>query len=221
MKKLSILLLVLFWSVQNKGYSKQVEIVNMSDMHLAVKVLTIHDYFQFVGTTATGPGPVTHGCDFGSLSSYSLSSTIVIIPPGQTVDLYSYVNGVYDASLNNNGFFPFGWSNSLNPFYNQVFPYTTVGGVDAPSSTTPTTLPLPWARNYCVKSITVGWVYPSAGGNFNVQYEMTHTSADPLQKMEMDTNFDVYVSRYEHHVATNWVESECVKDRLVFTRVAY
>lgn len=217
MRKLSILLLGLFLCTGNV-HSKEVEIVNVTPYDLVVKLITIHDYFQFVGGGSTGPGPVTHGYDLGNLTNYSYSSTVVIVPAGQTVDLYDYVNGSYNASLNNTGSFPFGWNSTLNPFYNNVFPYSTVGGVDVPSSTVPITLPMGYTADSCVKSMHIGLISNStpSGGNFVILKEMFHNSDEALTKTETD-GVDIYYSRYEHRPLTaGGTFSQCVRDRITF-----
>ena len=219
MKKLCLLLGIGLSTLMH-GQSKSVQIVNMSDFDLVIKALTIHDYYQFVGTTATGPGPVTHGYDIGALSNYSYSSNVIIVPAGQTVDLYDYVNGSYDASLNNYGTFPFGWNSTLNPFFGNVYTYGTVGGVDSPTSTTPITLPIGYPVDFsCVKSMTIGWVNADPGNNFQVLYEATHTSADgSTPKVEVTTDGDILISKYEHLPITNWYgTSVCSQDRLTFS----
>jgi len=181
LRKLSFILLGLCLGVLNKGHAKNIEIVNMSnDFDLVLKMVTIHDYFQMVGMNATGPGPVTHGCDFGALTNYSYSSNIIIVPARQTVDLYDYTNNTYNASLNNNGSFPFGWNSTLNPFFGNVYTYGTIGGVDVPTTTTPISLPISNLGASCVKSMTIGWVYadPYSNNNFTVIHELSHSSTD-------------------------------------------
>lgn len=222
MKNLTIFLTVLCFCTLNKIHAqKQIEIVNMSnDFDLVLKMVTTHDYFQFVGITATGPGPVTHGCDFGSLTNYSATSNVIIVPAGQTVDLYDYINGAYSASLNNNGSFPFGWNSTLNPFFGNVYTYGTIGGVDVPTSSTPITLPMGSSAISCVKSMSIGWVYADPGNNFQVVAEITHTSADSTPKVEVTPDGAVLISRYEHRPLTNWISvSACVSDRLTFNFV--
>lgn len=221
MKKICTLLTALCFGFFHKSYGKQVEIVNISSYDLVLKVITVHDYFQFVGTTSTGPGPVTHGCNFGPLTNYSTTSNIVIVPAGQTVDLYDYINGSYNASVNNSGSFPFGWGSTLNPFFGKVFNYSTIGGVDVPTSSTPISLPMGYTADSCVKSMTIGWVYPGVNNNFEVIAEATHTSADGAgPKVEITPDGAVVISRYEHRPLTNWTDfSQCVKDRITFNYV--
>lgn len=203
----------------NKITAKEVTLVNMSGYDIFVEVVIAHDHFNWSGITPGTPGPAVYGYNVESsanILTYN-NSLYIIIPGYTTIDLYDYMASTYNASLNNSGSFPFGWGSTLNPFYNKVFPYTTVSGADSATSTTPVSLPVPFTTdNLCVKTLKVAYTTYWSPTESYVQHRLTHTSDMPANISE-DVGGELFLSKYNHKVLTNWHDaSACTEDIFTF-----
>jgi len=200
--------------------SKEVEFVNLTGTDLVIRMITTHDYYGFA--TGVMNGPVHLGYDIGQTSNYNYNSNVIIVPNGQTVDLYDYTRGTYDANYNfmNTGVFPFGWHSVLNPFYGRVFNYSNVNGVDTPYGS-PITLPSPnGSHTNCIKNISISVIgYTPTGENFEVHLELNHKSSDNHTVPAFDQHGYMYYTKYEHRPLTNGMDSDCARDRITIGSV--